>query len=666
MTESKHFEKIAWTIVALTLILTILFMNGATLGIKVRPHTMGYEDRLFDQSKVHTIDIEMDDWDDFIANATTKEYYAANLVIDGETYNNVAIRGKGNNSMTTVAAMDSDRYSFKIEFDQYDSAKTYHGLDKLSLNNLIQDSTMMKDYLTYTMMQQFGVNAPLCSYVYITVNGEDWGLYLAVEGVEDAFLERNYGTDYGELYKPDSMNLGGGGPGGDGGFDKAAQVDAANDNTNADTEQAAANAETEATEQATQAANATAENTAPPALPDGAAAAQGEAAENGGPPALPDGENMQGGPGGSSMGADDVKLQYIDDDPDSYCNIWNNAKTDCSDADQTRLIESLKKLSNNEDIESVVDVDQVMRYFVVHNFVCNGDSYTGTMVHNYYLHEQDGQLAMIPWDYNLAFGTFDGGDATTIINTPIDSPVTAGAEDRPMLNWIYENESYTNAYHALFSKFLSEVDMQSMIDDTYSLIKDYVAKDPTAFYSVDEFETGVDALRSFCSLRSESVTTQLETGETTENTKAVDASDLTLSDMGSMNDGNAGFGGGGPAQPGAANQANGEVQSTPNAQTRAQAMATPTKLSQQVDDAVASDGTANDTTAPTNGEPPAMSAADGALTPADGNTPPNASDTSPNNGTAPSSGLNSTTWIALACTIVVLILGLFIAKRYRA
>ena len=404
----------------------------------------------------------------------------------------------------------------------------------------------------------------------------------------------------------------------------------------------------------------------PPALPDGAAAAQGEAAENGGSPALPDGENMQGGPGGSGMGADDVKLQYIDDDPDSYSNIWNNAKTDCSDADQTRLIESLKKLSNNEDIESIVDVDQVMRYFVVHNFVCNGDSYTGTMVHNYYLHEQDGQLAMIPWDYNLAFGTFDGGDATTIINTPIDSPVTAGAEDRPMLNWIYENESYTNAYHTLFSKFLSEVDMQSMIDDTYSLIKDYVAKDPTAFYSVDEFETGVDVLRSFCSLRSESVTTQLETGNTTENTKAVDASALTLSDMGSMNDGNAGFGGGGPAQLGAANQANGEVQSTPNAQTSEQATATPTKLSQQVDDAVASDGTANDTTAPTNGEPPAMSAADGAPTPADGNTPPNANGTSPNNGTAPSSGLNSTTWIALACAMAVLMLGLFIAKRYRA
>ncbi|MFR3786035.1 MAG: CotH kinase family protein [Agathobaculum desmolans] len=60
--------------------------------------------------------------------------------------------------------MNSERYSFKVEFDHYDSSITYHGLDKLSLNNLIQDSTMMKDYLTYTMMDEFGAAAPLCSH----------------------------------------------------------------------------------------------------------------------------------------------------------------------------------------------------------------------------------------------------------------------------------------------------------------------------------------------------------------------------------------------------------------------------------------------------------------------------------------------------------------------
>ena len=41
----------------------------------------------------------------------------------------------------------------------------------------------MKDYLSYRLMAAAGAAAPLCSYVWITVNGEDWGLYLAVEGV---------------------------------------------------------------------------------------------------------------------------------------------------------------------------------------------------------------------------------------------------------------------------------------------------------------------------------------------------------------------------------------------------------------------------------------------------------------------------------------------------
>ena len=91
-----------------------------------------------------------------------------------------------------------------------------------------------------------------------------------------------------------------------------------------------------------------------------------------------------------------MKLQYIDDDPDSYQNIFGNAKTDVSSNDEARLIESLKKLSSYEDLEDVLDMDAVLRYFVVHNFVVNGDSYTGSMIHNYYLYEQDGKLSMLP------------------------------------------------------------------------------------------------------------------------------------------------------------------------------------------------------------------------------------------------------------------------------
>ena len=103
MSGSKHFEKIAWSVTAIILIVTILFMNGGTLGLAVMTHTMGYENRLFDNTKVHTIDIVMDDWDAFIDNASSEEYYTTDLVIDGETYKNIAIRGKGNTSLSTVS-----------------------------------------------------------------------------------------------------------------------------------------------------------------------------------------------------------------------------------------------------------------------------------------------------------------------------------------------------------------------------------------------------------------------------------------------------------------------------------------------------------------------------------------------------------------------------------
>ena len=191
MSTHKDIDKICAVVLVLTLVITFLFMKGSALGIGAMSKEIGYENRLFDTSRVHTIDIAMDNWDSFIETCENEEYAVCDVVIDGEPYKNVGIRAKGNTSLSQVSAMNSDRYSFKIEFERYDSTKSYHGLDKLCLNNLIQDTTFMKDYLTYQLMGSFGVDAPLCSYVYITVNGENWGLYLAVEGVEESFLKRN-------------------------------------------------------------------------------------------------------------------------------------------------------------------------------------------------------------------------------------------------------------------------------------------------------------------------------------------------------------------------------------------------------------------------------------------------------------------------------------------
>jgi len=489
MSTHKHFERICVVALVLSLLLTMVFVNGDVLGIQAADTVMGYEDRLFDTSVVHTIDIVIDDWEAFLSTAQSEEYSVCSVVIDGEAFKNVGIRGKGNTSLSTVSSMDSNRYSVKIEFDQYENGKTYHGLDKLSLNNLIQDTTYLKDYLTYRMMAEFGVAAPLCSFVWITVNGEDWGLYLAVEAVEESFLQRNYGSDYGELYKPDSMNFGGGRGNGkdfrpedfDSKSTKLPQFDGRN----------------------------------------------------------PDSTPMEHSDPGR-MGGDDARLQYIDDEPDSYSTIFDSAKTDISDADRARLIESLKQLSEGS-AEAALDVDAILRYFVVHNYVVNGDSYTGSMIHNYYLYEENGKLSMIPWDYNLAFGTFQNISAEDAVNDDLDAPLSVtGSGDRPLVDWIFRSEAYMEQYHQYFTEFLNTVDPAAIIEEAATLIAPYVEKDPTAFYSYEEFHTGVETLREFCRLRTESVLLQLN-GEST----TVDAFHLNLSEMGTMHMGDGGVPGGG-------------------------------------------------------------------------------------------------------------------------
>lgn len=510
MSTHKHIDRICCAALLLALVLTALFVNGESLGLKKTSTAMAYETALFDTSKVHTINIIMDDWDEFTANCKSEEYYACTVVIDGETFKNVAIRGKGNTSLSQVT---NDRYSYKIEFDHYTDALTYHGLDKLCLNNIIQDNTYMKDYLCYQMMQQVGVAAPLCSYAYLTVNGEDWGLYLAVEAVEESFLQRNYGSDYGELYKPDSTEMGGGrGNGQDFTMPDTAENTATNtaENTAADTTAGFSNGQ----------------------MPDGF---------SGGAP------DMGGGNFAGGSGSADVLLQYIDDDPDSYSNIFDNAKTSCSEADKARLIAALKTLSG-EDASSAVDADMVIRYFVAHNFVLNFDSYTGSMIHNYYLYEKGGQLQMIPWDYNLAFGGFQSsGGATALVNYPIDTPVSGGSiDERPMLAWIFADEEYTALYHQYFAEFIAEYFdsgyFSDMMDSVKAMIAPYVQQDPTKFCTYEEFETGIDTLKAFCLLRAESISAQLSgaigsTGDTQDEATLIDAGSLQISDMGSMGGG---------------------------------------------------------------------------------------------------------------------------------
>ena len=626
MLRSKTIDRICCAALVLMLMLTAAVWVGKASAGRKNTIGVGYEG-LFDQSIVHAIDIEIADWSGFLDSATQETYTECSITIDGEKITNVGIRGKGNTSLSSVSSMGREKYSFKVEFDQYVKGRSYHGLDKLSLNNLIYDATMMKDYLAYTLMNRMGVPAPLCSFVQITVNGEPWGLYLAVEGVEDSFLERNNMTT-GELYKPDSLSFGGGrGNGREFDFEQFRVKD--DDSTGSAQSDSAADDQPRISGDfngfsfgdfsfGNQAVPSGFSGQMPSGMtpPDGASipgsmdspgsfqmpgsSGSSDGSQNSGASDNSTGFQMPGGmdfsgslqmpgsfggfqmpegadakgfsrpdsPGNSGMGSpgvgmgnfsfgggmfnfgmgnSDVKLQYIDDDPDSYSNIFDSAKTKITKKDQTRLIESLRTLSS-DNAQDAVFADEVIRYLAVHDFLQNGDSYTGMMVHNYYLYEEDGKLAILPWDYNLAFGGMGGGgDASSTINSPIDSPVSSGSiNDRPLVSWIFDDEESMAKYHEVYSQFLLENIESGWLDGEISrvsaLIRLYVEADENSFYSVEEFDLAVKTLKDYCSLRGESVRGQLDgtipstsEGQRNNSTLLVNADSMEIAAMGTMN-----------------------------------------------------------------------------------------------------------------------------------
>ena len=212
MTSSRHINGIIAAITALAAVLCLgaaLLSGGSDSGGGLAQE---YETELFGASDIITVNILMDsgDWQDMLDNAIDETYYRCDVEVNGEVFYSVGIRPKGNTSLSTVYNdPTTERYSFKLEFDRYVSGQTCFGLDKLILNNNYADATGMKEALVYDMFAYLDADASLYNYAKISINGEYWGLYLALEAVEDSFLLRNYGVQEGELYKPEGA-VGGG------------------------------------------------------------------------------------------------------------------------------------------------------------------------------------------------------------------------------------------------------------------------------------------------------------------------------------------------------------------------------------------------------------------------------------------------------------------------
>lgn len=521
MIRHRYLNGLSVLLIILSLVFTlILLVRNESLPEGGMGEAPEYTTKVFG-GDVLSLEIQAEDaaWQQMLQNPMSEEYICVDVVVNGTKFSKVGIRPKGNSSLSKVASSESDRYSFRLKFDQYIKGQTCFGLDSFVVNNLIDDSTYMKEYLSYTLMQEAGVVTPCISYADISVNGENWGLYLAVEAYQDSFETRVFGDTKGMLYNVKSMDIGAG-------------------------KEGEGNAPMPMPEGATR-NRPSADETATPAFAETTKDNAQRIEENPNVEAdtrMPAGRGDKGG-----------SLVYTDDKVDSYPAIFDNLVGQGGEEDFKRVIQAIQALSSGEDLERYFDVDQTLRYLAVHTLVVNLDSYSSSMAQNYFLYERDGQVTVLPWDYNLAWGGFQSSSTESVINFPIDTPVS-GVElsQRPLIAVLLANEEYLNRYHSYLQQLVKECVQngawENRIAHLNQVISPYVAKDSTAFYSYEQYEAAVSALQNLGQLRAESVQGQLDgtIPSTTEGQKADPAAlilsdGLSLATMGSMDGGRGGM-----------------------------------------------------------------------------------------------------------------------------
>jgi hypothetical protein len=149
------------------------------------------------------VDISEANWESILASPLEEEYHETAITLNGITLDSVAIRTKGGSSLSSVARSTSDRYSFKVDINEYVDGQKFFGLKKFTLQNSFNDPSYMREVITYDLLTELGVPAPQHAFVNLYINEELFGLYLMVEAVDGEFAEKHFANSHGDMYKPD-------------------------------------------------------------------------------------------------------------------------------------------------------------------------------------------------------------------------------------------------------------------------------------------------------------------------------------------------------------------------------------------------------------------------------------------------------------------------------
>jgi hypothetical protein len=154
---------------------------------------------LYGLSKVPTFELTLPEEAMESLRESPREWVRGDFAYEEEAHGDIRIRIKGHRSLRSV----DNKPSLKLRFDKGKEHKgrRFLGVRRLTLNNLVEDPTMIREYLGYRLAREVGLPVPKAGFAQIRLNGQPYGLYLVLETPDEDFLARQFGSGEGELYE---------------------------------------------------------------------------------------------------------------------------------------------------------------------------------------------------------------------------------------------------------------------------------------------------------------------------------------------------------------------------------------------------------------------------------------------------------------------------------
>ena len=139
------------------------------------------------------------------------------IEFQNKKWTHVGIRFKGNSSLMGTWRSGGTKLPFKFDFDQWEDEypeiknQRFYGFKQLSVGNSYGDPTYLRESFANHFYAELDLPVSRIAPFHITVDygqgQKDYGIYTAVEVVDDTVVENFFGEDSGNIYEADGSDV---------------------------------------------------------------------------------------------------------------------------------------------------------------------------------------------------------------------------------------------------------------------------------------------------------------------------------------------------------------------------------------------------------------------------------------------------------------------------